>query len=50
MNGHDIGFYQDGYKKVEFCKMCGKEGYDLLMKCEKIVDKKKEPGVGFDHC
>ena len=53
MNGHDLGYYVDNYVKIPFCKNCGKEKTELVeFKCtfEKIVDKKKEPGVGSDHC
>ncbi len=49
MKQHKINFYRDGHEKVEFCKLCGKEGFELLVsECsgefeEKKVDKNEEP-------
>ena len=38
MSNHRIKFYMDGYKKVEFCSVCGKEeGNLILYQC--VVDK-----------
>lgn len=49
MRQHEIDFYGTGHDRIKFCKLCGKEGLELIVtECpgeyqEKIVDKKKEP-------
>ena len=46
-----LSSYQDGHVRVEFCKVCGAEGLELLEDCprkiinkeEKALDEKKLP-------
>lgn len=49
MRQHIEDFYGTGHERIRFCKICGKEGSELIgTECsgkyeEKIVDKEKEP-------
>ena len=49
MKQHETDFYGTGHEKIRFCKLCGKEGAELIgSECsgefeEKKVDKKQEP-------
>lgn len=33
MKPHIIDFYKDGYSKVEFCTVCGADGWQLQLEC-----------------
>jgi hypothetical protein len=38
MTLHITDFYKDGFSRVEFCKMCGKEGSELKLNCIPIIE------------
>jgi len=41
---HTRSSYQDGHVRVEFCKVCGAEGLELLEGCpRKIIHKEEKP-------
>lgn len=43
---HELGYYQDGFVSVAYCKRCSAEGEKLLEDCpqysEKSLDEKKQ--------
>lgn len=47
MPAHRIKEYTDGFKKVEYCSVCGKEGRELIDEPECIVDKKSDDQKDF---
>lgn len=48
MKHHQIDHYKDGFSKVEFCKVCGAEGEELLVECVGIENKLKERKKDID--
>jgi hypothetical protein len=41
MPAHKIAYYKDGFFKVEYCKLCGYEGVDLICDCPGKFEKKR---------
>lgn len=39
---HSLSSYQDGLVRVEFCKVCGAEGLELLEDCPRKIINKEE--------
>lgn len=35
---HVIDYYMDGHKAISFCKICSKEGQELLQECTGPID------------
>lgn len=36
---HEVYQYRDGYKTIQYCRFCGKEGIELFDACEPIEQK-----------
>lgn len=47
MVAHRIKEYVDGYMKVEYCTICGKEGRELIDDPDCVVDKKDIKQIDF---
>ena len=54
---HKLGTYRDGYKSVEYCKVCSAEGEKLAELCpgnfpdpdKKDIDVSKAPTINNNH-
>ncbi len=42
---HTPSFYLDGRLRVEFCKVCGAEGLELLEDCSRKIINKEEKSL-----
>ena len=42
MKMHQISSYVDGWRKIDFCTICGAEGEELIVECVGIENKLKE--------
>lgn len=48
MTTHRISSYKDGWRKIDFCTICGAEGEELLVECVGIENKLKEREKDID--
>lgn len=49
INGHDIGFYYDGHKQIEHCRICSAEGYNLGWACSGEYENDLDKPVDIDN-
>lgn len=42
---HSLSSYRDGHVRVEFCKVCGAEGLELLEDCPRKIINKDEKAL-----
>lgn len=48
MTMHQVSSYVDGWRKIDFCSICGAEGEELLVECVGIENKLKEREKDID--